>query len=362
MSPERPAILGLGCAAPAVRRTQEEALRRSLEISPPLDDAQRRQTEAFYRRSGVESRGVASAPGTDPLTLFRPATDDQPLGAPTSERMREYSLRAAPLAQDSARAALADAGVRAASITHLVTASCTGFAAPGWDIALMDRLGLPGSVLRTNVGYMGCHAAINALRVAEAFCRADRAARVLVCCTEVCSIHFRYNARPDQAVANALFADGSASAVVGRSEAGIARIASSAARVFPASGDQMGWAVGDHGFEMSLSTRLSATIRQHARPWLEEWLHTTGIGLEDIRSWAVHPGGPRILSAVGEAADLPGTALRPSREVLAAHGNMSSPTILFIFDRLRQSPGGPALPCILLSFGPGVASEALLLT
>lgn len=373
MSDRHAAIMGLGCAAPETERAQGDTLALSLAISPPRGDEDRRLTEAVYRKSGIERRGVAdgcpageagpgsSVAGTDALRFFRPATEAEPRGPSTAERMAEYARRAGPLAERASRRALADAGVQGAAVTHLVTASCTGFSAPGWDIALMERLGLSPSVLRTHLGFMGCHAAINALRVAQAFALSKANARVLVCCTEVCSIHFRYAARPDQIVANALFADGSASALVAQSTGGVAKIASTSARLFPGSTAQMGWTIGDHGFDMTLGADLPATIREHGRAWLGEWLDAAGVGVPGVRSWAVHPGGPRILSAVGEAADLPGEALRVSREVLAAHGNMSSPTVLFILERLRGAPGGLALPTAMLSFGPGVAAEGALL-
>ena len=274
--------------------------------------------------------------------------------------MAIYAKRATALAIRSTRTALKDSGVRADEITHLVSASCTGFASPGWDIDLVESLGLPRQVQRTNVGFMGCHAAINALRVAGAFSRADRNARVLVCCTEICSVHFRYNARPDQVVANALFADGAGAVVVGSDGARFPRIASTASRVIEDSREQMGWAVGERGFEMNLGIELPGTIRRCAQAWVREWLGSQGLGIEDVGSWAVHPGGPKILSSVGEALCLPGSALDTSRRVLGAHGNMSSATVLFILDAMRAG-GELRLPCVLMSFGPGVTAEALLL-
>ncbi|MBL8764777.1 MAG: type III polyketide synthase [Phycisphaerae bacterium] len=368
MSGTRAAIVGLGCAAPEERRAQDEALAWSMAVAPPADEDARRRAEAIYRGSGVSRRGVASegrdssgTPAPDPLRMFPPATDAAPRGPSTAERMRAYARRSAPLSERSAGLALADAGERPGAITHLVTASCTGFAAPGWDLGLIDRLALPPDVLRTHLGFMGCHAAINALRVAEAFTRADGAARVLVCCTEVCSIHFQYDAKPDRVVANALFADGSASAVVAASAGGVARIGPSASLVLAASRSQMAWTIGDHGFEMSLGPELPETIRARAGPWLGAWLDRAGVGLAGVRAWAVHPGGPRVLAAVGEALTLPRAALAASRQVLAEHGNMSSPTVLFILDRLRREAGGPALPAAMVSFGPGVAAEAMLL-
>lgn len=367
MNAHPPSILGLGTATPGESYPQEFALDLALRLSPPESDDQRRQVELIYRRSGVSTRGATATVPSDHAGdsrasngHFAPATDHAPFGPRTSDRMSMYVQRAAPLALASSGAALADANVRAGEITHLVTASCTGFSAPGWDVDLIERLGLPRSTLRTNVGFMGCHAAINALRVADAFCRADASARVLVCCAEICSIHFKYGASPDQVVANALFADGAASAVVGPAREGRARIVSSASRLVAESRDQMGWAVGDHGFEMHLGIELPGTIRRHAGDWLNSWFDSQGLKSGDIRSWAVHPGGPKILGAVEEALQLERGTLEVSRRVLARHGNMSSPTVLFILDELRKA-GPLEVPCVMLSFGPGVAAEAILL-
>ncbi|HEX8875974.1 MAG TPA: type III polyketide synthase [Phycisphaerales bacterium] len=360
MTKPRVGILGLACAAPTLRRTQEEALAFALRVSPPVRDEEKRRIESIYRKCGVETRGVASDEH-DPLALFRPATPAEPHGPTTAERMHAYARRAAPLALRSASAALTDARTEARAITHLITASCTGFAAPGWDTTLVRELSLSPDVHRTNIGFMGCHAALNALRAARSIAASEPASRILVCCTEICSIHFKYNARPDQVVANALFADGSASCVVGASDSGFCALGPSASRVLPASDAQMSWSVGDHGFEMTLATELPATVRDQAGVWLGGWLHEQGLAIDAVRAWAVHPGGPRILVAVAEAAALGRDQLAASRTVLARHGNMSSPTVLFILEHLRRS-GALAAPTLLLSFGPGVTAEAMLLT
>lgn len=365
-----PSILGIGIAAPERPFSQEEALALALELSPPQTEDDRRQVELIYRRSGVEFRGTEAAhsvskSGDAPREHdFSPASVRCPSGPGTAARMAIYSKRATPLALRATRTALTDAGVRPDEITHLVSASCTGFASPGWDIQIVETLALERHVQRTNVGFMGCHAAINALRVADAIARADEAARVLVCCTEICSAHFRYGARPDQVVANALFADGSGAAVVGAvreiGKGACARIVSTASQLIPDSRDQMGWEIGDHGFEMHLGIELPGTIKRCAGDWIRGWLRAQGLSVEDVGSWAVHPGGPKILSAVGEALCLPGTSLGASRRVLAAHGNMSSATVLFILDSMRAN-SELRLPCVLLSFGPGITAEALML-
>jgi predicted naringenin-chalcone synthase len=120
----------------------------------------------------------------------------------------------------------------------------------------------------------------------------------------------------------------------------------------------MRWTIGDHGFEMELSPRVPDLIKQHLRPWFESWLGRQGLVLADVGSWAVHPGGPRILTAVEESLGLDREALGVSREVLAEYGNMSSPTVLFILDRLRERQA--PRPCVMLGFGPGLMAETAL--
>ncbi len=208
---------------------------------------------------------------------------------------------------------------------------------------------------------MGCHGALNGLRVANAFVDADPAARVLLCAVELCSLHYYYQWDPQRIIANALFADGAA-AVVGIPSS-IApndawTIRASGSRVFPDSADAMTWTVGDHGFAMTLSRRVPGLIGEHLRPWLTTWLARSKLTIEDIGSWAIHPGGPKILDAVEEALALPRASGIASREVFAEYGNMSSPTVLFILERLRS--GGAGRPCVALGFGPGLTVEAML--
>jgi predicted naringenin-chalcone synthase len=275
--------------------------------------------------------------------------------------MERYAQEAPGLALRAARAALADAGVtapEAPSVSHLVTVSCSGFRAPGFDIELIRGLGLDPSVARTHVGFMGCHGALNGLRVARAFVEADPSRRVLLCAVEMCSLHYDYRTGTSHILANALFADGAAAVVAGGGPAGGWRHAASGSVLLPGSADQMTWSIGDHGFEMGLSPRVPQTIAEHLRPWLERWLSAQGLGLAAVASWAIHPGGPRILDVVEKALGLPPDATSDSRAVLEECGNMSSPTVLFILERLRRR--GAALPCVALGFGPGLTAEAAL--
>lgn len=288
-------------------------------------------------------------------------------GPSTGERMRIFAEAAPELAVRAADLALIDSGVDVSAITHLVIVTCTGFSAPGIDIAIINRLGLRRDVGRIQVGFMGCHGAINGLRAATAIAQGDPKNRVLLCAVELCSLHYSFQWDPTRAVGNAVFADGSAALVIGHgdsapatatSEGSTLRCASTGSCIIPESTDAMSWNLGDHGFEMFLSSRVPDLIGKHLRPWFESWLATSGLKIEDIGSWAVHPGGPRILSAVEESLGLPREATATSREVLAECGNMSSPTVLFILQRLRAA--GAKMPCVALGFGPGLAAEAAL--
>ena len=358
------AIRGIGTAVPPHVIEQREAA----ELVAPLccqTTEQQRQLVALYRRSGVRTRRSvllnASTNSHPARQSFYPAPGQGVHGPTTAERMARYESDAGPLAARASAAALSEAEIGAASITHLVTVSCSGFVAPGLDLVLFRELGLRPDVARTHVGFMGCHGAINGLRVAQAFAEADPGAHVLVCAVELCSLHQQYGWRPDQIVANALFADGAAALVGSRTDAPVETswsVVATASTLIPDSEDLMGWRIRDHGFEMTLSPRVPDVIRQHLRPWLQGWLAGHGLTVEEIGSWAVHPGGPRILQACGEAAGFERSLLSDSQEILAQYGNMSSPTVLFIVDRLRQRDA--PRPCVLLAFGPGLAAEAAL--
>jgi predicted naringenin-chalcone synthase len=359
-------VAGIGTALPEHHLTQTDAVELHARFCR-IDDARARTLRALYRRSGIEARRSVLLTRCDgPLELrqsfYPPAAHEEDRGPATEARMRAYARHAPPLAQTAAARALERAGISGNEVTHLVTVSCTGFVSPGVDAALIEGLGLPRSVERTNVGFMGCHGALNGLRVAKSFVDGDAAAVPLVCAVELCTLHFAYGWDPEMLVANALFADGAA-ALVGRAS-GVAtgppawRIAATGTLLMDGSAEAMTWRVGDHGFRMTLSAEVPVLIETHLRDWLQGWLAGQGLGLDDVASWAVHPGGPRILGAVERALGLTREETAPARAVLVECGNMSSPTILFILDRMH-SAGAPA-PCVALAFGPGLVVEATL--
>jgi prepilin-type processing-associated H-X9-DG protein len=374
-------ILGLGTASP-FRVAQTLAA----ELSEPLccDDA--KQTDflkRIYLRSGVDYRGSVVAahglqapsettPGHQQITqavrcfypLRKTPTDRGPT---TGQRMQIYAREAPRYAERSARAALDSGQIEPAQITHLITASCTGFFAPGLDVELIQRLGLPHSVQRQHLGFMGCHAAFNAMAAGRTIVRADPRAHVLISCTELCSLHLAYGFEPQKIVANALFADGSAAVIMSGSgpqsrdpETGTKpHLRDAASLLVSDSPDAMTWTIGDHGFEMTLSAEVPSLIRQHVPQWVNSLLARHGLTLADVPHFAIHPGGPKILDAVASALAIPEESMAASREILAEQGNMSSATILFVLQRLAAK--GATGPCLALGFGPGLMAEAMLL-
>lgn len=396
------AILGWGTALPGHAITLEETIEFARGMNGLTVD-QSRALPILYRRTGIKTKhSVLAQKGPGGLSdqdFFAPAVTPEGRGPTTAERMRFYAERAPVLACAAAAQALERAATSPEVITHLVTVTCTGFYAPGFDIELMRNLGLRPTTERVQVGFMGCHGALNGLKAARGLAAAaGPEARVLVCATELCTIHYQYGWDPDQVVANALFADGAAAVVAGevevggdlkagdrRLEAGGTTIGSTSALQPPASStsglqppasslsaawrlvatgsclfadstDVMTWLVGDHGFEMKLSARVPGLIERGLMAWIEPWLAGQGIGLKEVGSWAIHPGGPRILTSTERALGLEPEATAVSREVLRQCGNMSSPTILFILERLAES--GAARPCVALAFGPGLVAEA----
>ncbi len=358
-------IRGLGTATPEHSISQSDLA----EMATAFCCSTAQQTKllpALYRRTGVRTRhSVILDSSTNGAaarqTFYRDARNADDTGPPTSVRMDRYAAEAGPLAEAAARRAIDQAGIDPGKVTHLITVSCSGFSAPGYDISLVRQLSLSSDVERTHVGFMGCHGALNGLRVARAFVEADPNAVVLLCAVELCSLHQQYGWSPQQIVANALFADGAAAVVAtaDTTDDGAVRLIGNGSCILPDSQDYMSWRIQDHGFEMTLSPQLPDLIRRSLKPWLAEWLSGFDLTPDQVPTWAIHPGGPRVLSATGQAVGLSDEQLEPSRRVLAEYGNMSSPTVLFILEQQRrQNMTGP---CILLGFGPGITIEAALL-
>ncbi|WP_425530298.1 type III polyketide synthase [Sphingomonas longa] len=304
------------------------------------------------RRSGIGHRWSVLPPTAEGLSPVSPGGFYAEAMPGTAARMALYAEAAPALSLDAVAALANRADLN--GITHLVVASCTGFVAPGLDQIVARALGLPGSVERLLIGFMGCYAAVAALRTARHLVRSEPDARVLVICCELSTLHLQETTALEPLLAMLQFGDGAAAALVTNEPHGFALDAPFAATL-PDSDALIRWAITDTGFAMHLSGEVPRRIADALDDDAFRTTVTAGRDAHAIDGWAVHAGGRSILDAVEQALALPGDALAPSRSVLADHGNMSSATLMFVLERLLAGP--PVEHGVALAFGPGLAAE-----
>jgi predicted naringenin-chalcone synthase len=311
--------------------------------------------DRLAKRSQIEHRWSVVRPA-DPDSDELDADGFYRLGAfpSTGERMKAYERFAPNLAVQAVEGlALGD---RAADITHVIITSCTGLSAPGLDLHLVEACGLNPSVERTVIGFMGCYAAINGLKMARHVVRSEPEARVLLVSLELCTLHLQETADLEQVLSFLVFGDGCAAALISADEQGLA-LDSFRAVLAPHAADQITWTIRDQGFDMLLSGQVPASVGSALKASREQILGDVAVG--DIDLWAVHPGGRSVLDAVEAALELGQGALNASREVLRRYGNMSSATILFVLAEImrvaRRGQRG-----VGMAFGPGLTAETML--
>ncbi|BBE73789.1 type III polyketide synthase [Oharaeibacter diazotrophicus] len=301
-----------------------------------------------HRRSPLKPTGAAGA-AIEAEAFYRRGSFPS-----TGERMRLYAASAPDLAVEAVAALGPEEDL--SGVTHLIVVSCTGFTAPGLDLELVARLGLDPGVERTIVGFMGCYAGINALRLARHIVRSDAAARVLVVCLELCTLHLQETDDLEQVLSFLVFGDGCAAALVSAEPTGIA-LDRFRTLLSPEDPGLITWTIGDGGFEMVLSGKVPAAVSRalaaHGRDLFGN------AAPEDVPLWAVHPGGRSVLDAVEAAFALPADRLAASRGVLRRYGNMSSASVLFVLADVlaaRPAAGEAGFAC---AFGPGLTAETM---
>jgi alpha-pyrone synthase len=343
-----PYLNAIGTTVPA-----HEVHQKFVDYAPRLLRSPRdvRLFARMAERAAIDHRYSVIAPHPSPERLdqgdlFRPGAFPG-----TRARMALYERHAPDLAFATALDLDADLG----GISHLVVGSCTGFFAPGLDLQIVERLGLDPGIERTLVGFMGCAAAINALKIARHIVRSEPDARVLVVCLELCTIHLQETGDLEQVLSFLIFADGCAAGVVSAQPRGLELCGFKAATV-PEAADQITWRIGNTGFDMRLSGEVPATIARHLPSHLPAILDGRPAGR--IALWAIHPGGRTVLDAVERALELPAGGLAFSREILRRYGNMSSATVMFVLQAmLRDGTSGSGCA---MAFGPGLTVETML--
>lgn len=359
-------ITALGTASPQHAHLQSdiaEFMARAMALPQP----EARKLRAIFRASGIDTRHsvLLDYGSTGARTFYPPAANLEPFPT-TAQRMHLFQKHAPVLSELAVQEVWRQRPeVLPESITHLVVVSCTGMYAPGLDIDLVKVLGLPTDVQRVCINFMGCYAAFNALKLAHQFCETSPHARVLVVCTELCSIHFQKEPTEDNILANALFADGAAAVLV-ESKARTGVNLSPAAfycDLAPEGENDMAWRIGNWGFEMRLSSYVPKVIQSGIHPLTQRLLKKIDRDLSHVDFFAIHPGGKKILEAVEAELHLTKEQNAAAYRVLRKYGNMSSPTVLFVLKEIWQQlkPADDHKTILSFAFGPGLTLESMLL-
>ena len=293
-------------------------------------------------------KGSGQVSSHDAHEFYRPGN------FPNTARRMELFEQNAPVLMRKAVDRLALNDEERSGITHVLVTCCTGLYAPGLDFEIVDHLGLSAGVERTMVGFMGCYAAINALKLARHIVRSEPKAGVLMVNLELCTLHFQESQELEQVLSFLVFADGAAASLITAREQGFA-LDSFKAVMVPETRGLITWKIRGLGFDMLLSGQVPAEL---GRALHEGELMADRDGRDGIDLWAVHPGGRSILDAVEKGLELPAPALASSREVLSCFGNMSSATVMFVLQRMMQQARSGQLGCAM-SFGPGLTAETM---
>jgi predicted naringenin-chalcone synthase len=323
-----------------------------------LPETEARKLRFLYAKSGIDQRYSVLPDYTRPVSdwkFYSPSENLEPF--PTLEqRMAVFHKQAPLLSVDAIRDCLHHSHQKN-RITHLVTVSCTGMSAPGLDLQVMELMDFEKTIFRTSVNFMGCYAAIHALKIADAICRSDKAAQVLIVCTELCTLHFQREATMNNMASSLLFGDGAAAALVMHDDAAATGliIDSFYSEINPKGKRDMAWELSSSGFLMTLSGYIPDLIEEDFKAIVARALAKEGIDINDISHWCIHPGGKRLLQAIEKTMDFTDRQLQGSHDVLRETGNLSSATILFVLKRMMQQKDIPKL--FGAAFGPGLTVE-----
>lgn len=348
-------LLGINTALPAYAINKADFARFVAEQSG-ADENTLRKLRWLAEKSAIETRYAALPDYQDAGSARLYYRDGQVHRATVRERMHLY----AELALDLSLRAAAPLVEQFGKPTHVVYTSCTGLSAPGLEMSLLRALGLSPQTFRHTVNFMGCYAAVHALRTAHYICLAEPDARVLLVCTELCSLHYQDALHDDALLANLLFGDGSA-AVYMTGEAGAAgallQWQGFHAELLPEGQADMSWALGEGSFDMRLSSYVPQLLSAHLQQGLNAAAARWQRPIDASWTWALHPGGKTILDVLAQQLGLNEAQMAASREVLGQCGNMSSASVLFVLQKILQQEREDQQPLLLAAFGPGLSME-----
>jgi len=343
---------------------EQQFLRDRMKEYVTNEEKVQRIIHRIYSNSGIEKRHTVIHDfnnNGDPRFFFQ--KDGSMTMPSTGERNSLYTEKAKKLFVDTARKTIEDnPNIKTRDITHVITVSCTGFFAPEPGFEIIKKLGLSPTTQRFHLGFMGCFAAFPAMKMAKAFCESQPDATVLVVCLELCSIHLQNSQLNDNLISASVFADGAAGMIVRNQKPSSIpgfQLSHFSTTIAKQSEKDMAWTIGDTGFEMVLSTYVPDIIESNLGEAIFPLLNNYTIESQQIKHWAIHPGGRAILDKVQQSFSLQDDQLTSSRKVLADYGNMSSATILFVLADLLQRPADSDEESVLaMAFGPGLTIES----
>jgi predicted naringenin-chalcone synthase len=330
-----------------------------MEAVYAINEAEMRKLRFVYRQSGIQQRYSVLSDYSRPLHewKFYPQSENLEPFPSLEHRMAVFSKHAPQLSIDAIRNCL-DGVLHHDQVTHLITVTCTGLSAPGLDLQVMELMDLKKDIFRTSVNFMGCYAAIHALKLANVICKGNRNARVLIVCTELCTLHFQREATPDNIMSSLLFGDGAAAALIMPSENATRGldITGFYSEVIPKGKRDMAWELSSTGFLMTLSGYVPELIEEDFSGVVQRSLRTEAFTQDEITHWCIHPGGKKILEAIEKSAGIEQIQLQDSYNILKNYGNMSSATILFVLKNILHLQHEQK-NVFAAAFGPGLTVE-----
>jgi len=349
-------IVSIGTAVPAYCHKQMDIL-SFMQTVYAVTEADKRKLRFLYQQSGISQRYSVISDYSRPIDewKFYPQTENLEPFPSLEQRMAAYHKQAPLLSVDAIRDCIKHE-YDPKKISHLITVSCTGMSAPGLDLQVMELMDLQKNISRTSINFMGCYAAIHALKMADAICKAEANAQVLIVCTELCTLHFQREATLDNITSSLLFGDGSAAALVtGDADEGLT-IDSFYSEVIAKGKRDMAWELSSNGFLMTLSGYIPVLIEEDFNSVVGRALEKETINKEDISHWCIHPGGKRILEAIHKSLGFTNGQLNASYAVLNEFGNLSSASILFVLKEMLQQKK-EIKKLFGAAFGPGLTVE-----
>ncbi|HZH96859.1 MAG TPA: type III polyketide synthase [Flavisolibacter sp.] len=351
-------IISIGTAVPAHRHNQMDILQFMQQVYAATE-ADKRKMRFLYGQSGIDQRYSVVSDYSRPVQewKFYPQTEGLDPFPSLEQRMAVYNKQAPLLSVDAIRSCLHEV-IHPKEITHLITVSCTGMTAPGLDLQVMELMDLDKNIFRTSINFMGCYAAIHALKIADAFCKTDPDAKVMIVCTELCTLHFQRENTMDNIASSLLFGDGSSATLVTSDASSFAGLYIDRfySQVIPKGKRDMAWELSSSGFLMTLSGYIPDLIQEDFGGIVHQVAANENITADAISHWCIHPGGKRILEAIHKSLDFKNGELAPSYNVLKEFGNLSSATILFVLKEM-MSKGKKIDKLFGAAFGPGLTVE-----